>query len=158
MDQFHKLEEIIKLHPDVHDAAVIGVRHEKWAKAVVIAEVVENKVRENDLLDFDGKIVKWQKPDAVIFVDELPLGSTGSNKEIREQYDTISWGIKSSETGHDVIVVGGGPLDHCFVVALRKGLRSVWSRRTQPISISQGNRPEWLHDGGDQEAPRRHVG
>lgn len=87
-----ELEEIIKLHPDVHDAAVIGVRHEKWAeRPVVIAEVVKgSKVRENDLLDFyDGKIVKWQKPDAVIFVDELPLGSTGKpiKRELREQYE-----------------------------------------------------------------------
>ena len=64
----------------------------------MIAEVVKgSKVRENDLLDFyDGKIVKWQKPDAVIFVDELPLGSTGKpiKRELREQYEHYLMGDK----------------------------------------------------------------
>ena len=86
-----ELEEIIKVHPEIHDAAVIGVRHEKWAeRPIVIAEVVKGStISEDELLDFyDGKVVKWQKPDAVVFVDELPLGSTGKpiKRELRETY------------------------------------------------------------------------
>jgi len=86
-----ELEEIIKLHPDVYDAAVIGVRHDKWSeRPIVIAEMVKGSVIDQaQLLDFyDGKVVKWQKPDAVVFVDELPLGSTGKpiKRELREEY------------------------------------------------------------------------
>ena len=37
-----ELEEIIKLHPDVYDAAVIGVKHDKWSeRPIVIAEMVK---------------------------------------------------------------------------------------------------------------------
>jgi len=87
-----ELEEIIKLHPDVYDAAVIGVKHEKWSeRPIVIAEVVKGSdINESELLDFyRGKVVKWQKPDAVIFVDELPLGSTGKpiKRELREEFE-----------------------------------------------------------------------
>jgi len=87
-----ELEEIIKLHPDVYDAAVIGVRHEKWSeRPIVIAEMIKGSdVNEAELLDFyDGKVVKWQKPDAVIFVDELPLGSTGKpiKRELRNEFE-----------------------------------------------------------------------
>ena len=87
-----ELEEIIKLHPDVYDAAVIGVKHDKWSeRPIVIAEMVKgSRTGQAELLDFyDGKVVKWQKPDAVVFVDELPLGSTGKpiKRELREEYE-----------------------------------------------------------------------
>ena len=67
------------------------MRHEKWAeRPIVIAEIVKGStISEDELLDFyDGKVVKWQKPDAVVFVDELPLGSTGKpiKRELREKY------------------------------------------------------------------------
>ena len=92
-----ELEEIIKLHPDVYDAAVIGVKHDKWSeRPIVIAEVVKGSdINESELLDFyRGKVVKWQKPDAVIFVDELPLGSTGKpiKRELREEFEDFLLG------------------------------------------------------------------
>ena len=97
-----ELEEIIKLHPGVYDAAVIGVKHEKWSeRPIVIAEIVKGiEINEAELLDFyNGKVVKWQKPDAVIFVDELPLGSTGKpiKRELREEFQDYLLG--DSEDG-----------------------------------------------------------
>ena len=95
-----ELEEIIKLHPDIYDAAVIGVKHEKWAeRPIVIAEIVKgSNISESELLDFyDEKVVKWQKPDAVVFVDELPLGSTGKpiKKDLRERFgDYLIGGVE----------------------------------------------------------------
>ena len=57
----------------------------------MIAEMIKGSdVNEAELLDFyDGKVVKWQKPDAVIFVDELPLGSTGKpiKRELRNEFE-----------------------------------------------------------------------
>jgi fatty-acyl-CoA synthase len=36
----------------------------------------------------DGKIAKWWKPDAVIFLETVPLGATGKvlKHQLREQY------------------------------------------------------------------------
>jgi len=57
----------------------------------VIAEMVKgSRIDQAELLDFyNGKVVKWQKPDAVVFVDELPLGSTGKpiKRQLREEYE-----------------------------------------------------------------------
>ena len=62
----------------MYDAAVIGVKHHKWSERPTIAEMVKGSRTGQQSFDFyDGRVVKWQKPDAVVFVDELPLGSTG---------------------------------------------------------------------------------
>ena len=75
-----ELEEIVRNHEKIHDAAVIGVDHKKWnERPLVIAEAVKGAdPKEKEILDFfKDKIAKWQIPDAVVFVDELPLSSTG---------------------------------------------------------------------------------
>ena len=75
-----ELEEIVRGHDKIHDAAVIGVDHKKWnERPLVIAEAVKDtNPEEKEILDFfKNKIAKWQIPDAVVFVDELPLSSTG---------------------------------------------------------------------------------
>ncbi|MEM7069094.1 MAG: long-chain-fatty-acid--CoA ligase [Pseudomonadota bacterium] len=86
-----ELENIAVGHPKVASAAAIAATHEKWdERPVIIAVKAEGaEVSEKDVLSyFDGKIAKWQIPDAVIFVDQLPLGATGKilKKELREQY------------------------------------------------------------------------
>jgi 3-(methylthio)propionyl---CoA ligase len=42
-----------------------------------------------DLLTFfDGRVAKWWKPDAVLFVDAVPIGATGKvlKNQLRDQY------------------------------------------------------------------------
>ena len=85
------LEEIIRQHPLIHDAAVIGVNHKKWTeRPIIIAQAVEDESpTETEVLSFfKDKVAKWQIPDAVVMVDELPLGSTGKpiKRVLREQY------------------------------------------------------------------------
>ncbi len=75
-----ELEEIVRNHEKIHDAAVIGVEHKKWnERPLVVAEAVKGaNPKEKEILNFfKDKIAKWQIPDAVVFVDELPLSSTG---------------------------------------------------------------------------------
>ncbi len=86
-----ELENIAIGHTDVVNAAAIAARHEKWDERpiLLVIKAAGSEVSERDLLDFyDGKIAKWQIPDAVIFVDELPLGATGKvlKNKLREQY------------------------------------------------------------------------
>ena len=51
---------------------------------------LENEnVSEDEVLGFFiGKVVKWQIPDKVIFVDELPLSSTGKplKRNLKEEF------------------------------------------------------------------------
>ena len=52
---------------------------------MVIAQAVEDeRPTETEVLSFfKDKVAKWQIPDAVVMVDELPLGWTG--KPIRRE-------------------------------------------------------------------------
>lgn len=86
-----ELENIAIAHPEVANAAVVAARHEKWdERPIVIAVKAPNmNPTEADVLAFyKDKILSWQIPDAVIFVDNLPLGATGKvqKAELRKQF------------------------------------------------------------------------
>lgn len=75
-----ELENIAVAHDCVANAATIAARHEKWDERplLIVVKAEGTDPSEAELLAFyDGKIASWQVPDAVIFVDELPLGATG---------------------------------------------------------------------------------
>ena len=85
------LENCAMLHPAVAAAAVIGVAHPKWNERPVLIAVRKpgQVLSEAEILAwFDGRVASWWKPDAVIFVDQLPHTATGKvNKlALREQY------------------------------------------------------------------------
>ena len=74
------LENEIMAHPDVLEAAVIGVPDEKWDErplaCVVMAEGAETT--PHDLLEFlEGRVAKWWLPERWSFVDEIPKTSVG---------------------------------------------------------------------------------
>ena len=86
-----ELENIAIAHPDIVNAAAVAARHEKWdERPIVIAVKAPNtSPSEADILAFyQGKIQSWQIPDAVIFVDNLPIGATGKVQkvELRKQF------------------------------------------------------------------------
>lgn len=86
-----ELENIATDHPAIQLAAVIGVPHPKWDERPVVFAIKQPdaEVTDTELLSyFDGKVAKWCIPDAVVFVDELPLTATGKldKKVIRKSY------------------------------------------------------------------------
>ncbi len=90
-----ELENLASDHEDIVEAAVIGISHPKWDERPVVFAIKKQSaaVTENDLLAyFDGKIAKWCKPDAVVFVDELPHTATGKldKKVLRKQFKHMS--------------------------------------------------------------------
>jgi len=90
-----ELENLASDHEDIVEAAVIGISHPKWDERPVVFAIKNQNatVTENDLLAyFDGKIAKWCKPDAVVFVDELPHTATGKldKKVLRKQFEHMS--------------------------------------------------------------------
>ena len=78
-------------HPEIVEAAVIGVAHPKWDERPLVLAVRRqgSMLEAQDLLAFyEGKIAKWWMPDDVLFVDELPHGATGKvlKTKLRELY------------------------------------------------------------------------
>jgi fatty-acyl-CoA synthase len=85
------LENIAMAHPQVQQAACIGVFHPKWDERplLVVVKKPGAEVTKEELIQFyDGKIAKWWTPDDVTFVDALPIGATGKvlKNRIREQF------------------------------------------------------------------------
>ncbi|UCD56137.1 MAG: AMP-binding protein, partial [Candidatus Hydrogenedentota bacterium] len=87
------LENTIMAHPDVLEAAVIAVPHEKWQErpmAIVVPKKdAASELTEKHVLDFlGGKVAKWWLPDKVVFVDEIPKTSVGKfdKKALRQKY------------------------------------------------------------------------
>ncbi|MCL9774547.1 long-chain-fatty-acid--CoA ligase [Vibrio methylphosphonaticus] len=85
-----ELENIAVGHPDVKEAAVIGVSHPKWGERPLLIVVTHQvEIKEQELLDyFDGKVAKFCIPDAVVFINSLPHTATGklSKKDLRAQF------------------------------------------------------------------------
>jgi fatty-acyl-CoA synthase len=86
-----ELENLAMAHPDIAEAAVIGVPHPKWDERPLVIAVrrKDSTLTAPDLLAFyEGKIAKWWMPDDVLFVDELPHGATGKllKTKLRELY------------------------------------------------------------------------
>ncbi|MDP6119966.1 MAG: AMP-binding protein, partial [Rhodospirillales bacterium] len=84
------LENTAVGHPDIAEAAVIGVAHPKWDERPILVVVpVEGKEpAPDDILAFlEDRVAKWWLPDDVVFVDEIPHTATGkiSKMQLRER-------------------------------------------------------------------------
>ncbi len=72
---------------------VVGIAHPKWEERplalVVLNEEAKGKVVKEDIIDYlRPKFAKWQLPDDILFVEEIPKTSVGkySKNKIREMY------------------------------------------------------------------------
>ena len=86
-----ELENLAVGHPDVAEAAVIGVRHPKWDERPLLVVVPKpgKQPDKQELLNYlEGKVAKWWLPDDVAFVDEIPHTATGKIQKttLREQF------------------------------------------------------------------------
>ena len=75
-----ELENLATGHPDVMQAAVIGIPDEKWTERpllIIKPRAGANPTKENLLDFFKGKVADFSIPDDVVIVEELPIGGTG---------------------------------------------------------------------------------
>ena len=85
------LEHAAMLHPKVQQAAAIGVPHERWVERplLVVVKQKDQELTAAALREFlETKLVKWWLPDAIEFVDALPIGPTGKvlKRQLREKF------------------------------------------------------------------------
>jgi len=75
-----QLEDAALSHPDVLQAAVIAVSHDKWQERPLLLVVRRqgSTVEGQAILDhMRPKLASWWMPDAVEFLDEFPMTGTG---------------------------------------------------------------------------------
>ncbi len=84
------VENIAMSHPGIANCAVIAVPHPKWDERPLLIAVATGELPETaDVLAHLGtSLAKWQLPDDVIWVDDLPLTATGkvSKLTLRERF------------------------------------------------------------------------
>jgi fatty-acyl-CoA synthase len=94
------MENAIVGHPDVLDAAVVGLPHAKWQERPLALVVRRNgaTVTEGDIYALLlNTFAKWQLPDRMLFVPEIPKTSVGktSKKTIVADYRDLYLGTAS---------------------------------------------------------------
>ena len=86
-----ELENHLIGHPEVREAAVVGVPDERWQERPMAAVVLQDGARVSaaDLREFlADKVVRWWLPERWTFVDEIPRTSVGKydKKTIRSRH------------------------------------------------------------------------
>ncbi|MFM8866714.1 MAG: long-chain fatty acid--CoA ligase [Ilumatobacteraceae bacterium] len=86
-----EVENELMSHPKIKEAAVIGVPHPKWSERPLACVVLKDgeTMSVDDVLDHvRPRLAKWQVPDDVVFIAEVPKTSVGkfSKKTLRDQF------------------------------------------------------------------------
>lgn len=95
-----ELENAAVAHPQVAEAAAIGIPHDKWGERpiLVIVPMPDAKPDANEILALVAKnFAKWQTPDDVVFMDEIPHTATGkiSKLELRKVLNASNYQLPS---------------------------------------------------------------
>ncbi|MEL6282153.1 MAG: long-chain fatty acid--CoA ligase [Pseudomonadota bacterium] len=95
------LENFAVAHPSVSEAAAVGVPHPKWDERPVLLVVCtpgKPATKEEVLAQIAEHVAKWQVPDDVLFVEEIPHTATGkiSKVSIRKMLEEQGYQLPSS--------------------------------------------------------------
>jgi fatty-acyl-CoA synthase len=93
------LENALMGHPDVVEAAVIGIPDEKWQErplATVVLREGATATPEDLRAHLSQSFAKWQLPDAWAFVDQVPRTSVGKfdKKVVRRDFADGAYDVR----------------------------------------------------------------
>jgi fatty-acyl-CoA synthase len=89
-----EIENELMSHPEIREAAVIGVIDDRWGERPLacVVKAEGSALTEAAVLEFIApRVAKWQVPDRVVFIDEVPKTSVGkfSKKTLRDRFQTM---------------------------------------------------------------------
>jgi fatty-acyl-CoA synthase len=91
------LENVAVGHPDVAEAAAVGVPHPKWGERPILAVVPREGARldpESLRAHLAEHFAKWQLPDDVLVMDALPHTATGKLSKLTLRRDLEARGYR----------------------------------------------------------------
>jgi len=88
------MENALMGHPSVAEATVVGVAHPRWEErplALVVLKPGQQLTKEQVWEYLSTTFAKWQLPDQVLFVDNIPKTSVGklNKKVVRAEYSEL---------------------------------------------------------------------
>ena len=91
-----ELENAIMAHPDVLEAGVVGLAHDRWQErplACVVPKPGRQLTKAAILEHLESRVAKWWLPEDVVFLDALPKTSVGkiAKRDLREQFKAYRW-------------------------------------------------------------------
>ncbi len=86
-----EVEDTLYQHPDIKEAAVIGVEHPQWGETVRAVVVVKEgaTLSELQVIEFtQQKLARYKQPKSVVFTDVLPRNPAGKviKFELKEKF------------------------------------------------------------------------
>ncbi|MFK4148834.1 acyl-CoA synthetase [Streptomyces sp. NPDC004065] len=84
-----QVEDALYTHPEVAEAAVVGLPDERWIEAVTAFVVPRGEVTEDALLaHVRDRLAHFKAPKRILFVDELPRNASGKilKRELRDRF------------------------------------------------------------------------
>ncbi len=84
-----EIESVLMAHPQVLDAAVVGIPHETWGEVGRAFIVVDAGYDEEDLRSFlSERLARYKLPRSIVTIDVLPLTAIGKiDKKLLEKYE-----------------------------------------------------------------------
>ena len=99
-----EVEDLLADHPDIDEAAVVGVDDEDFGQRLAAFVVTKGSLSEDDVKKYvKENLAKYKVPRDVAFLDELPRNATGKvvKRELTGDGDGDDSGDESDDSGED---------------------------------------------------------
>lgn len=118
-----EVEEVLMEHPDIEEAAIIGIPHPKWNEGITaVVSSSKDDLTEDDILDYvSERKAGFKVPKTVVFVEEFPGRQRGKSRNMNSVTHTQT-SIKNRVSGPvceeftnptlwDIMLTVGEPVD-----------------------------------------------